>query len=122
MIGPLLAERLSLPFIDRAIPAAVASELAISFEEALAHDDRSSYGVARVLAMMSQAATLYGVQRLDSSDTEVAAELLKLTTELVLWRLAATTGGVVLGPDFGDFRVIPGRWQRGEKVFPLPVR
>ena len=21
-----------------------------------------------------------------------------------------------------DFRVIPGRWQRGEKVFPLPVR
>ena len=101
MIGPLLAERLSLPFIDRAIPAAVASELAISFEEALAHDDRSSYGVARVLAMMSQAATLYGVQRLDSSDTEVAAELLKLTTELVLWRLAATTGGVVLGPDFG---------------------
>jgi cytidylate kinase len=97
VIGPLLAERLSLPFIDRAIPAAVASELAISFEEALAHDDRSSYGVARVLAMMSQAATLYGVQRLDSSDTEVAAELLKLTTELVLWRLAATTGGVVLG-------------------------
>ena len=93
----MLAERLHLPFVDRAIPAAVAAELAIPLDAALAHDDRSSYGFARVLASMSQAETPYGVQRLDTSDVEGDAELLKMTVELVLWRLAATTGGVVLG-------------------------
>ena len=97
VIGPLLAERLGLPFIDRAIPAAVAQELAVPLEEALAYDDRASHGVIRVLAMMSQAATPYGVQRLDPGDAIGTAELMKVTTELVLWRLAATTGGVVLG-------------------------
>jgi cytidylate kinase len=97
VVGPMLAERLGLPFIDRAIPAAVAAELAIPLDAALAHDDRSSYGFARVLASMSQAETPYGAQRLEVSDAEGDAELLKMTAELVLWRLAATTGGVVLG-------------------------
>ena len=41
--------------------------------------------------------TPYGAQRLDASDAVGDAELVKMTTELVLWRLAATTGGVVLG-------------------------
>jgi cytidylate kinase len=97
VIGPLLAERLGLPFIDRAIPAAVATELAIPLDAALAHDDRSSYGFARVLESMSQAETPYGAQRLAVNDAEGDAELLRMTVELVLWKLAATTGGVVLG-------------------------
>jgi cytidylate kinase len=93
----LLAERLGLPFLDRAIPAAVAEELAIPLDAALAHDDRSSFGFARLLASMGQAETPYGAQRLETSDAEGDAQLLKTTFELVLWRLAATTGGVVLG-------------------------
>jgi cytidylate kinase len=97
LIGPLLAERLGLPFLDRAIPAAVAEELAIPLDAALAHDDRSSFGFARLLASMGQAETPYGAQRLETSDAEGDAQLLKTTFELVLWRLAATTGGVVLG-------------------------
>jgi len=97
IVGPRLAERLGLPFVDRAIPAAVATALAIPLEEALDHDDRSSHGVVRILAKMSRATSLYGVQLLDSSDTASDEELLKQATELVLWQVAGTTGGVILG-------------------------
>jgi MFS family permease len=97
IIGPRLAERLGLPFVDRAIPAAVAAALAIPLEEALSHDDRTSHGVIRVLAKMSRATSLYGVQLLDSGDAASDEKLLKQATELVLWQVAATTGGVVLG-------------------------
>jgi cytidylate kinase len=97
VIGPRLAERLDLPFLDRAIPAAVAAALAIPLEEALGHDDRATHGVVRVLAKMSRATSLYGVQLLDSGDAGGDEELLKQATELVVWQVAATTGGVVLG-------------------------
>jgi cytidylate kinase len=46
---------------------------------------------------MGHAETPYGAQRLDVTDAEGDAELLKMTAELVLWKLAATTGAVVLG-------------------------
>ena len=39
-IGPALAERLDVPFLDRAIPAAVAEELAVPFDDAEAHDEQ----------------------------------------------------------------------------------
>ncbi len=97
VIGPRLAERLNLPFFDRAIPVAVAAELAVPLDEAMAHDDQSLFGVRRVLAMMIQASGPYGSQPLTASDEADDAELEKQATELVLWRLAATTGGVVLG-------------------------
>ena len=97
IVGPRLAERLGLPFVDRAIPAADASALAIPLEEALGHDDRTSHGVVRVLAKMSRATSLYGVQLLDAGDAGGDEDLSKQATELVLWQVAATTGGVVLG-------------------------
>lgn len=46
---------------------------------------------------MSRATSLYGVQLLDSADAAGDEKLLKQATELVLWQVAATTGGVVLG-------------------------
>jgi MFS family permease len=93
VVGPRLAERLGLPFVDRAIPVAVAAALAIPLEEALSHDDRTSHGIVRVLAKMSRAISLHGVQLLDSGDAAGDEKLLKQATELVLWQVAATTGG-----------------------------
>jgi MFS family permease len=97
LVGPILAQRLGLPFLDRAIPAAVAAELAVPLDEALAYDDQASHGLGRFFGTMSRVVTPYGAQRLDDSDAVGDAQLVKMTTELVLWRLAATTGGVVLG-------------------------
>jgi hypothetical protein len=39
-IGPGLAERLGVPFLDRAIPLAVAERLHVPVDEAVAHEDR----------------------------------------------------------------------------------
>jgi hypothetical protein len=49
--------------MDRSISAAVAAQLAIPLDGALAYNDRSSYGFARVFALMGHAETPYGVQR-----------------------------------------------------------
>src|SRR3954471_8358216 len=61
-IGPAVAERLGVPFVDRAIPSAVAEELGCTLEEALAHDDRGQHGLGRLLsgAMRRAAATYDG--------------------------------------------------------------
>jgi hypothetical protein len=37
-------------------------------------------------------------------------------------KIAAVGGYLGLTGVWRDFRVIPGKWQRGEKVFPLRVR
>src|SRR5579884_3005721 len=39
-IGPAVAERLEVPFLDRAIPVAVAGQLDVPVDEAAAHDER----------------------------------------------------------------------------------
>ncbi|MGZ4165180.1 MAG: cytidylate kinase-like family protein [Solirubrobacteraceae bacterium] len=44
-IGPALAERLGVPFIDRGIALAVAERLDISVDDALAHEEPSSKGL-----------------------------------------------------------------------------
>jgi hypothetical protein len=41
-VGPALAERLGVPFVDRAIPVGVAAELAVPLDVAAAHDDQMS--------------------------------------------------------------------------------
>ncbi len=43
VIGPAVAERLDVPFVDRAIPLAVADRLQVSYDEAAAHDDRAGH-------------------------------------------------------------------------------
>jgi cytidylate kinase len=98
VVGPCLAECLGLPFVNRAIPAAAAAALAIPLEEALSHDDRTSHGIVRVLAKMSRDTSLYGVRLLDAdADAGGDEKLLKQATKLVLWQVAATTGGMLLG-------------------------
>ncbi len=92
-----LAERLGLVVLDRANPGAAAAALAIPLEEALSHDERTSYGIVRALAKMNQATSLYGVQLLDAGDAGGDEKLLWQATELVSWQVAATTGEVVLG-------------------------
>src|SRR5688500_19330428 len=62
-IGPAVAERLGVPFVDRAIPGAVAEELGCTLEEALAHDDRAEHGLGWLLsgAMRLPTVTFGGV-------------------------------------------------------------
>ncbi|GAA4100375.1 cytidylate kinase-like family protein [Actinomadura miaoliensis] len=98
-IGHAVAGRLGLPFVDRAVPVAVAAEIGCSLEEALAHDDRAESGIGRLLV---DAARLPGVSLggMDVSLPERGAipeEEFVTRTEEAIRRVAHEGGGVVLG-------------------------
>ena len=40
LVGPAVAERLGVPFVDRAIPVAVADDLGITLDDALSRDEQ----------------------------------------------------------------------------------
>jgi MFS family permease len=61
-IGPRVAERLGVPFVDRAIPARVAEVLHVPLSEALEHDENVESGVARIIAGEVDAPPQYGLQ------------------------------------------------------------
>jgi hypothetical protein len=95
VIGPALAERLGVPFIDRAIPLAVADRLHVPYDDAAAHDEQVSTGwLQRVLSGFV------------GTDTGAPAPLppemfssedFRRATEEVLLQQAATGSGVILG-------------------------
>jgi cytidylate kinase len=96
VVGPAVADRLGLPFIDRAIPLAVAAQIGCTLEEALAHDDRAERGIGRILAGAARLpnVTLGGMDIYLSERALLAEEEFVARTEQVLEKV---TEGVVLG-------------------------
>ncbi|QFG24311.1 AAA family ATPase [Actinomadura sp. WMMB 499] len=97
LVGPAVAERLRLPFVDRAIPEVVASEIGCTLEEARTHDGRAESGLGRILAGAARlpVVALGGMDVIPNRDL-VPPEEFKARTEDVI-RRAADTGCVVLG-------------------------
>ncbi len=102
-IGPRVAEALDLPFLDRAIPVAVADALAVPMSDVMAHDERRASGMGRLFASLARAAaapdTAFG-----SAPTAARASLgdqpeqaFREQTERVLRQIADEQGGVILG-------------------------
>jgi MFS family permease len=97
VLGPRVAARLGLPFLDRIIPATVAAELGTPLPGADGHDDRAEAGAERLVATLARGSALYGTGVLQREDALCDERTFRLAAELVLWRMAAQTGGVVLG-------------------------
>jgi cytidylate kinase len=94
-IGPLVAKRLGVPFIDRAVPVAVARELNISVEEASAVDENAPNRLWSLFAGLAPLANGWGVA---SPDGELANERqLFEHTEMQIRKMADAGGGVILG-------------------------
>ncbi|MFI7445521.1 cytidylate kinase-like family protein [Nonomuraea indica] len=98
-IGPAVAAELGVPFVDRAIPSAVAQELGCTLEEALAHDDRAEHGLGRLLAgaMRLPTVTFGGVDMYVPGAMPLPPEEFVRRTERILQETARTRGGVFLG-------------------------
>jgi cytidylate kinase len=102
-IGPKVAEALDLPFLDRAIPVAVAEALAVPMADVVAHDERRTSGVGRLFANIARAAALpdteYGTVPSAARATlgDQPEQAFRDQTERVLHQIAATEGGVILG-------------------------
>jgi cytidylate kinase len=103
IIGPLVADQLGVPFLDRAIPVAVAEALAVPTADALAHDERRSTGLGRALASLAKAAsapdTVFGAPttRVQVPMPDQPEHMFREQTEQVINDIAATSGGVILG-------------------------
>lgn len=95
VIGPKLAERLGVPFVDRAIPVAVAAELDVPVDEAEAHDGEVSESfLDRILRGF--VGSDVGVPAPVPAET-FSSEDFRRATEDVLLKQAATGEGVLLG-------------------------
>lgn len=95
VIGPALAERLGVTFLDRAIPLAVADRLHVPYEDAAAHDEQVSTGwLERVLRGFMGGDV--GAPAPLPAET-VSSEDFRRATEEVLLAQARTGEGVILG-------------------------
>src|SRR3954463_12189197 len=102
IIGPRVAERLAVPFVDRAIPYTVAADIGCTLEEALDHDDRAEHGLGRILASAARLpnVALGGMGGMDAYFPErgfVPEEEFLVRTEHVIKEIAEHGGGVILG-------------------------
>ena len=95
VIGPKLAERLGVPFVDRAIPTAVAAALDVSVDDAEAHDENAGKSFLDRF-LRGFVGTDVGVPTPVPAETFTSEDFRKATEE-VLVRQAATGEGVILG-------------------------
>jgi hypothetical protein len=94
-VAPAVAERLGLPFHDRAIPAQVAGRLGVSVEEAEANDETVVRGLWRLVASLGTMPDPVGGVLPTSSLPDARAY--RQQTEKVLAEICEGAGGVVLG-------------------------
>jgi hypothetical protein len=95
-ISRAVAERLDLPFMDRAIPAAVAHELAESGEMEESLDEPVPNRWERIIMGFANATTPMGPAQLPPEVIQTP-ERFRAASEAKLRQVADTTGGVVLG-------------------------
>ena len=95
VVGPALAQRLDVPFVDRAIPVAVAERLDVSLDHATAHDQQPADSFLDRL-LRGFVGTDIGVPAPLPAET-FTSEDFRRATEEVLLRAAATGDGVILG-------------------------
>lgn len=95
VIGPGVAERLGVPFLDRAIPAAVAERAGVREDSVSEVDDDPQSLNDRLAGIIGRAAPPLGasgqVERLDLQQRQLRAEIEDFLAE------ASRSGGVVLG-------------------------
>jgi cytidylate kinase len=95
-IGHGVAERLGLPFLDRAIPATVARQLKMSEDTAETLDQRAPSRWDRIAASFTGIDASYSGVPFLATQGE-SADTFRAATESVLRQVADTTGAVILG-------------------------
>ena len=94
-VGPAVAERLDLPFVDRAIPTGVAERLALPLREAVARDESVGHWLTRALLSFGQVGPVLAGASPPPAEL-VTDDAFRAATEQVLHELAVQ-GAVVLG-------------------------
>jgi hypothetical protein len=95
-VGRTLAERLDLPFLDRAIPAATALELALSTDVAESLDEHVPSRWERMAMAFVNVPAPTGPSQLPPEEIKTR-EQFRAESESALREVADTTGAVILG-------------------------
>lgn len=95
-VGPRVAERLGVPFVDRAIPGEVAQRLAVPLQEAVRHDDAAGSVFERFIRALAPAGLPFGARPVLEHEC-VDDNAFRDATEQVIREQAASTGSVILG-------------------------
>ncbi len=93
-VGPELAKRLGVPFVDRLITLRVAARLAVSRASACAHDGVSAGVLARALATLAPIGQAFGEA---PATAPVGDRDFREATEQVIFERAESGHGVILG-------------------------
>jgi cytidylate kinase len=94
-VGPELAERLGVPFVDRLIPTQVAKRLAVPLADALAHDETCGGRLARLLGSLAPTGLALGTH--GPVDQPASERDFLAATEQILFERAESGRGVILG-------------------------
>jgi cytidylate kinase len=95
-VGPELARRSGVPFLDRAIPAAVAERLAVPLEEVLASDERGGSAFDRFIELFAPLGAAWGAPP-EAIGASGAASVYRHETERIMRERATAGSGVILG-------------------------
>jgi cytidylate kinase len=95
-VGPRVAERLRVPFIDRAIPGEVAQRLAVPLAEAVRHDESPGSVFDRFIRALAPAGLPFGARPMLEHEF-IDENAYRTATEQVIRDEAGQRGGVVLG-------------------------
>ncbi len=96
LVGPALAERLAVPFLDRAIPRAVSARLAVPLNDALSHEELPQTTLSRLMAHLTPAVQMFAGASVPPEALVLEDETFRTATEQVVRDFAAT-GAVILG-------------------------
>ncbi len=96
VVGPAVAERLGVPFLDRAIPRSVAADLGVSLDEALANDEQVQSRLSRWLTAAAPLSMEWMVGGELPHPAFPAPQQVLTCTETAI-RQSLGGGGVVLG-------------------------
>lgn len=94
-VGPALAERLGVPFVDRVIPTDVAERLAVPLDDAHRRDESVSGLLDRLLMSLVPLASVYGGGA--AEPMPVGDHSFREATEQVIAERAASGQAVILG-------------------------
>src|SRR3569833_2869352 len=92
VVGPQVAERLGVPFVDRAITTDVARRLAVPLGEALHHDEAVEGVFERILSSIAPAMQQYGAAPVHTRTGDDFSS----ATEQCIHRYADEGEGVIL--------------------------
>jgi hypothetical protein len=96
VIGPRVAERLGVPFLDREIPEAVAARTGLSPDAVAVADEGPRSGTERLISRLARASTVSGAAGGAAEDLDLQERRLRGQVEEFLAG-ATESGGVALG-------------------------